>query len=294
MYKIIGADQKTYGPVSGDVIREWIASRRANASTRVQLEGSAEWKPLSEFSEFKDALTAVPPVPPLPPQAATSQVRTPPPPTSGMAIASLICGIFGCLGITALVGVVLGIISLIKINRSGGKLGGQPIAIAGLCVSALMLFAGLPMLAGLMFPALAKAKGRAQTVQCVNNLKQLALAARMYANDHGDKFPNATNWCDLIQSSAGSVKIFQCPASRGTLGGYGYNAALSGKRVDDVNPSTVLLFEIPGGWNVSGGPEQLIQTPRHTRQINVAFADGSVQQISTKDKLGTSWLRWEP
>src|SRR5688572_18947393 len=215
MYKIIGADQKTYGPVSGDVIREWIASRRANASTRVQVEGSTEWKALTEFPEFKDALAAAPAVPPLPPQAAASQARTPPPPTSGMAIASLVCGIVGCLGITAVIGVVLGIVSLIKINRSGGKLGGQPIAIAGICVSALMLFVGLPMVAGLTLPAFAKAKGRAQTIQCVNNLKQLALAARMYASDHGDKFPNATNWCDLIQSTAGSVKVFQCPAARG-------------------------------------------------------------------------------
>ena len=291
MYKIIGADQKTYGPVSASVIREWIASRRANANTRVQFEGSAEWKPLSEFGEFKDALAAAPAVPPLPLQAATPQSRTPPP-TSGLAITSLICGIFGCLGITAVAGLILGIVSLIKINRSGGKLGGQPIAIAGLCISALMLLVAFPV-AGLTLPALAKAKNRAHTIQCVNNLRQLALAARMYADQHGDRFPNATNWCDLIQPGT-SVRVFQCPASRGSLCGYGYNAAVSGQPVDEVNPSTVLFFEIPGGWNVSGGPEQLIQASRHGGVINVAFADGSVRQISVKDKLGTSWLRWEP
>ena len=63
MYKIIGADQRTYGPVSADTIREWIANRRANASTQVQAEGSADWKPLSEFPEFRDALAVAGPPP---------------------------------------------------------------------------------------------------------------------------------------------------------------------------------------------------------------------------------------
>ena len=42
MYKIIGADQKTYGPVTAETIREWIASRRANASTQIQAEGGSD------------------------------------------------------------------------------------------------------------------------------------------------------------------------------------------------------------------------------------------------------------
>lgn len=45
------------------------------------------------------------------------------------------------------------------------------------------------VLAGMTLPALAKAKGKAQSISCVNNLKQLGLAARIYASDHGDTFP---------------------------------------------------------------------------------------------------------
>ena len=52
MYKIIGADQKEYGPVSGDRLRQWILQNRANAQTLVKLEGSEEWKPLGEVAEF--------------------------------------------------------------------------------------------------------------------------------------------------------------------------------------------------------------------------------------------------
>jgi prepilin-type processing-associated H-X9-DG protein len=293
MYKIIGADQKTYGPVSADTIREWISSRRANASTQVQAEGTSDWKPLSEFAEFKDALTGAAGPPPVHRQPAMTAAPAPPAKTSGMAMASLICGIFGCLGITAIAGVVLGIIALLKINRSEGRLGGFGVAVAGICVSGFMLISGVPILAGLMLPALAKAKGRAQTVNCMSNLKQLALATRMYANDSDDKFPAATNWCDAVQKYTGSQKIFYCPANKQSqLCGYGYNAALSGLEEGKIHPTTVMLFEIPGGWNVSGGPEELIQRARHERtKVNIAFADGSVRQMR-QNQLDE--LRWEP
>ena len=52
MYKIIGADQKEYGPVTGDQLRHWIAEGRVNGRTQVQAEGASEWQPLSAFPEF--------------------------------------------------------------------------------------------------------------------------------------------------------------------------------------------------------------------------------------------------
>ncbi len=58
MYRIIGGDQKEYGPVSAEQIRQWIAEGRANAQTKVQAEGSTDWKPLAEFLEFAGALGA--------------------------------------------------------------------------------------------------------------------------------------------------------------------------------------------------------------------------------------------
>jgi len=56
MYKIIGADQKEYGPVTSDQIRQWIAEGRANAQTLARAEGADELKPLSAFPEFAGAL----------------------------------------------------------------------------------------------------------------------------------------------------------------------------------------------------------------------------------------------
>ena len=52
MYKIIGADGKEYGPVTAEQLRQWIQEGRANAQTRAQAEGSADWKSLAEFPEF--------------------------------------------------------------------------------------------------------------------------------------------------------------------------------------------------------------------------------------------------
>jgi GYF domain 2 len=59
-YRMLGADGREYGPVSADQLRQWIAQHRANAQTRVRLEGSAEWKPLGQFPEFAPLFAAQP------------------------------------------------------------------------------------------------------------------------------------------------------------------------------------------------------------------------------------------
>ena len=56
MFKIIGADQKEYGPVTADQINAWILEGRANGATLVQPLGSSEWKTLSGLNEFATAL----------------------------------------------------------------------------------------------------------------------------------------------------------------------------------------------------------------------------------------------
>jgi hypothetical protein len=58
MYKIIGGDQREYGPVTGDQIRQWIAEGRASRETRVQPEGCSDWVTLSSLPEFAEALAS--------------------------------------------------------------------------------------------------------------------------------------------------------------------------------------------------------------------------------------------
>jgi hypothetical protein len=55
MFKIIGADQKEYGPISTAQIRQWIIDGRLNGQTRAQRDGG-EWQTLFAFDEFADLL----------------------------------------------------------------------------------------------------------------------------------------------------------------------------------------------------------------------------------------------
>ncbi len=80
MYKIIGADQKEYGPVSAEQLRQWLAEGRVNALTQVLPEGATEWKALGDLPEFAAAARA--PIPaitvvPAPGPDAAERVKGP-------------------------------------------------------------------------------------------------------------------------------------------------------------------------------------------------------------------------
>lgn len=68
-YTIIGGDQKEYGSISADDVRQWIAEGRLNANSLIKGEGDAEFRALGTFSEFDAAFPAGDSIPPLPPSA---------------------------------------------------------------------------------------------------------------------------------------------------------------------------------------------------------------------------------
>jgi prepilin-type N-terminal cleavage/methylation domain-containing protein/prepilin-type processing-associated H-X9-DG protein len=57
-------------------------------------------------------------------------------------------------------------------------------------IELLVVIAIIAILAGLLLPALAQAKVRAQSIQCLNHTRQLMLAWVQYAGDHQDRVPN--------------------------------------------------------------------------------------------------------
>jgi prepilin-type processing-associated H-X9-DG protein len=293
-YQLIGGDQKQYGPVTEEQLRQWILDGRVNPHSQVKAESDAEWRPLSAFPEFAAALAAKSAASGTPPPLPSTM---PPIPerTSGLAITSLVLGILGIFtcGITALFGLILGVVALVKAKESRGTVGGSGIALAGVIVSAIFLLM-MPIFIALLLPAFATAKQKAQEINCMNNEKQLALAVHLYSADNKDQFPPASTWCDAIRSYVGPDKVFQCPAGdQSRRCNYAYNARLDGLDGSKVKPNTVLIFETEGGWNASGGSELMLNHARHERGriFVIAFADGHVEAV-TGSRLNT--LRWDP
>ncbi len=56
-------------------------------------------------------------------------------------------------------------------------------------IELLVVIAIIAILAGLIFPVFAQARRKAQSTQCLGNLKQIGLAIEMYASDWDDRFP---------------------------------------------------------------------------------------------------------
>jgi type II secretory pathway pseudopilin PulG len=162
-------------------------------------EGMAEWEPLSALVNVEVLDESGAPVPPTPTISATplpprvSPVLHGTGSTSGMAVASLVCGIAsllcGCL--TGLPAIILGAISLSKIGKSNGALTGRGMAITGLVLGSVLALLGTAVLASLAMPAFAATQSKAKMMQAQNNARQIALMLRMYASDNNGNYPDS-------------------------------------------------------------------------------------------------------
>jgi hypothetical protein len=115
MYKIVGGDQKEYGPITSDQIREWIAQGRASGQTLASFEG-APWKSLSTFPEFADALRAAAPpsiAQPSYPGQTMLAARS-----NTLSIVGLILSVILCCPPLSLTGLVLCTIGLSQIQKN--------------------------------------------------------------------------------------------------------------------------------------------------------------------------------
>lgn len=146
----------------------------------------------------------------------TSPPSSTPPPQKrqGLSIASLVLGILsvaGCVLFAGLPAIIAGHIARGRARRQPDVYGGAGLALAGLVmgyIGTALTVVLLAVMAGLLLPAIAAGRSKAQSVQCINNMKQIGLAARMWSLDHKEVFPP-----DFITMSNElfTPKILVCP-----------------------------------------------------------------------------------
>lgn len=137
-------------------------------------------------------------------------------------------------------------------------------------IELLVVLAIIAMLAAMLLPALGRAKRRAQNTVCLNQLRQLGIATRLYADENENRLPSAEllpsdpmnpqkplpRICDALGPQIGqtggtnrSNKLFHCPEDK--LGrfekegsSYEWNTDLNGRRMDETRTSNMRIIKV--------------------------------------------------
>jgi len=168
-------------------------------------------------------------------------------------------------------------------------------------IELLVVIAIIAILAAMLLPALARAKARAQRINCANNLKQVGLAFKTWALDNGDRFP-------MLVSAADGGPYHQANFTVGTFGGpYMYEVymvmsnELSTPKVlmcpsDERSAFTNFVTANPPGPTPGSDTIQLFNNFKVSYALGKDCSDSNPQMVLTVDRniYGHQTLRTYP
>lgn len=150
---------------------------------------------------------------------------------------------------------------------------------------------------------------------CSVNLKVLDKAIRIYCQKHNGEFPDPSKWCDLIINEPNNkfvdrnynpnylsifcIERFYCLTGGRSKSGYAFNYKLTGKRISEIDPNVVILFETANSGLNQYGSSELIYYKKHKSLLGES---GSTVLCVGKDKPIIKFvpqsevknLRWNP
>jgi len=169
----------------------------------------------------------------------------------------------------------------------------------------------IAVLAALLLPALAKAKARAATIACLNNIRQIGIASQMYADDNDDVLPRSQHtgqsWVGFLEAY-NVTNVYRCPKDPNGTRRYSY--AINDFLLENADPpasytrttsvpspsDTLYMTECADGYlnndhfHFAPGPEGdwggsfqplsfsgEVGVTRHDGRANYLFVDGHIE-----------------